>query len=88
MNDWFHVRDESEIPSPALVLHRERIEHNLRLMIEIAGGPARLRPHVKTHKLGPLVARQIELGNTKFKASTIAEAEMFVISGGPSQATT
>ena len=83
MNDWFRLPDESAIPSPALLLFRERIEHNLRLMIEIAGGPARLRPHVKTHKLGPLVARQIELGITKFKTSTIAETEMCAAAGSP-----
>ncbi len=81
MNDWFRPADEALIPSPALLLFRERIEHNLRLMIEIAGGPARLRPHVKTHKLGPLVARQIELGITKFKAATIAETEMCAAAG-------
>ncbi len=83
MNDWFRLQDESAIPSPALLLFRDRIEHNLRLMIEIVGDPARLRPHVKTHKLGPLVARQIELGITKFKASTIAEAEMCAAAGAP-----
>jgi len=81
MNDWFYTQDEATIPSPALVLFRDRIEHNLRLMLEIAGGPARLRPHVKTHKLGPLVRRQIELGITKFKAATIAETEMCAESG-------
>lgn len=83
MNDWFRPTDEAAIPSPALLLFRERIEHNLRLMIEIAGNPARLRPHVKTHKLGPLVARQIELGITKFKAATIAETEMCAVAGAP-----
>ncbi len=83
MNDWFHLRDEAAISSPALLLFRERIEHNLRLMIQIAGGPARLRPHVKTHKLGPLVARQMELGVTKFKTSTIAETEMCAATGAP-----
>ncbi len=83
MNDWFRLHDEAAISSPALLLFRERIEHNLRLMIELAGGPARLRPHVKTHKLGPLVARQIALGITKFKASTIAEAEMCATAGAP-----
>ena len=83
MNDWFRLQDEAAIPSPALLLFRDRIEHNLRLMIEIAGGPGRLRPHVKTHKLGQLVARQLELGITKFKASTIAEAEMCADAGAP-----
>ena len=83
MNDWFRLQDESEIPSPALVLYRDRIEHNLRMMIEIAGGPERLRPHVKTHKLGQIVARQVELGIAKFKASTIAECEMCAVAGAP-----
>ncbi len=79
--DWFRLSNEAEVASPALLLFAERIEHNLRLMLEIAGGPERLRPHVKTHKLGPLVARQIELGITKFKCATIAEAEMCALAG-------
>lgn len=78
---WFHIEDEDQIASPALLLYRERIEHNLKLMIEIAGGAQRLRPHVKTHKLGPLVKRQMELGITKYKCATIAEAEMCAAAG-------
>ena len=75
--------NEAEVASPALLLFEERIDANLRAMIEIAGGPQRLRPHVKTHKLGPLVRRQIELGITKFKCATIAEAEMCAVEGAP-----
>ena len=78
---WFHIDNEAEVASPALLLYRERIEHNLKLMIEIAGDPARLRPHVKTHKLLPVMKRQIELGITKFKCSTIAEVEMCALAG-------
>lgn len=78
---WYHVENEAEIASPALLLYRDRIEHNLAKMLEIAGGPERLRPHVKTHKLGQLVQRQVELGITKFKCSTIAEVEMTADSG-------
>ncbi len=79
---WYHIENEAEIASPALLLFRDRIEHNLRKMIEIAGGPQRLRPHVKTHKLGQLIQRQVELGITKFKCSTIAEVEMTAAAGG------
>ncbi len=79
---WFHIENEAEIATPALLLYRERIEHNLRLMLKIAGGPERLRPHVKTHKLAPLIQRQVELGIHKFKCSTIAEAEMTAAAGG------
>jgi D-serine deaminase-like pyridoxal phosphate-dependent protein len=81
--DWFRLTNEAEVASPALLLFEERIESNLRRMIEIAGDPVRLRPHVKTHKLGPLVARQLALGITKFKSATIAEAEMCAQAGAP-----
>lgn len=81
LHAWFHVDHEAEIASPALLLYRSRIEHNLRLMLETAGGPERLRPHVKTHKLLPLTRRQVELGITKFKTSTIAETEMCADAG-------
>ena len=33
-------------------------------------------PHVETHKLPQLIKKQVALGVTKFKAATIAEAEM------------
>ncbi|HEY1051181.1 MAG TPA: D-TA family PLP-dependent enzyme [Prosthecobacter sp.] len=79
---WFHVENEHEIPSPALLFYRERIDHNLKLMLKIAGGDAkRLRPHVKTHKTAQVIARQVELGITQFKCSTIAETEMCAANG-------
>ncbi len=81
--DWFCLSNEGDVPSPALLIFEERVNANLRLMLEIAGGPARLRPHVKTHKLGPLVTRQLALGITKFKCATIAEAEMCALAGAP-----
>ena len=78
---WFHVEREAALPSPSLLLYRQRIQHNLREMLRIAGDPVRLRPHVKTHKMGELVRRQIAVGITKFKTATIAEAEMCADSG-------
>ena len=80
---WHHIHNEADIPSPALLLFKDSIEHNLQLMVRIAGGPERLRPHVKTHKLAPLVTRQLELGITKFKCATLAEAEMCAAAGAP-----
>jgi D-serine deaminase-like pyridoxal phosphate-dependent protein len=81
--DWYRLSNEAEVPSPALLLFEDRIEANLRRMIETVGDPSRLRPHVKTHKLGPLIARQLALGITKFKCATIAEAEMCAMTGAP-----
>jgi D-serine deaminase-like pyridoxal phosphate-dependent protein len=80
-SDWFKLENEAEISSPGLLIFIERVARNIRLMIEIAGGPERLRPHVKTHKLGPLVKLQLQHGITKFKCATIAEAEMTAVAG-------
>jgi D-serine deaminase-like pyridoxal phosphate-dependent protein len=75
------VENEDLVASPALLLHWGSVEENLRRMIAIAGDPARLRPHVKTHKLPQIVARQVAWGITKCKAATIAEAEMSAAAG-------
>lgn len=78
---WFQVEDVDRIPSPALLVFPERVENNIRRLVEMAGDPARLRPHVKTHKMPELVRRQLAHGITKFKCATIAEAEMCAITG-------
>jgi D-serine deaminase-like pyridoxal phosphate-dependent protein len=83
MPDWPCVENEADLASPALLVFRERMESNLQRMIGFTGGPARLRPHVKTHKLAPIVSAQIALGVTKFKTATIAEAEMCAAVGAP-----
>lgn len=77
----FTVENEAEIPSPALILFRERIESNLAQMLATVGDPTRLRPHIKTHKLPQIVARQVELGITKCKCATLREAEMAAEAG-------
>jgi D-threonine aldolase len=76
MSEWFVVQNEGAIASPALLLYEDRIRENIRRMIQIAGDPARLRPHVKTHKLAEVVRMQLDAGITKFKCATVAEAEM------------
>ncbi|MBU4460058.1 MAG: D-TA family PLP-dependent enzyme [Verrucomicrobia bacterium] len=78
---WFEVRNATDVPSPALLVYPDRIETNLREMMRIAGGPARLRPHIKTHKTAELVRRQMALGITKFKCATLAEAAMAAAEG-------
>jgi D-serine deaminase-like pyridoxal phosphate-dependent protein len=80
---WADAANLEEIPSPALLLGLEPIDHNLRQMLAIAGGPGRLRPHVKTHKLPQLVRRQLALGIVRYKCATIAEAEMCARAGAP-----
>jgi D-serine deaminase-like pyridoxal phosphate-dependent protein len=81
--DTYALENADEVDSPALLVYEERLNENLRRMVAQAGDPARLCPHVKTHKLPQVIARQIALGVRKFKAATIAEAEMCAASGAP-----
>lgn len=81
MDHWAEVRGLTELLSPSLVIDRGLVVRNLARMVEMAGGPARLRPHVKTHKM-PAVVRMVEaLGVDKHKCATIAEAEMLARAG-------
>ena len=80
---WYSVANAAEVPSPAVLIHPERVVENLHRMIFLAGGADRLRPHVKTHKLPGIIALKLSVGITKFKCATIAEAEMTAAAGGP-----
>ncbi|MFM7213780.1 MAG: alanine racemase, partial [Verrucomicrobiota bacterium] len=81
MDPWYRIVNVDEVASPTLLIFPERVEENLRRMIATAGGAHRLRPHVKTHKLPQVLALQIAHGITRFKAATIAEAEMCGMGG-------
>lgn len=74
--NWFLLKDAGQIDSPALLIYPERIRHNIDKMVQIAGGPGRLRPHVKTHKMAEIIRMQQEAGIDKFKCATLAEAEL------------
>ena len=82
-NDWFRLLNEDDVPSPALLVYPDRVEENIRRMMAIAGGAARLRPHMKTHKLPEVIQLQLQRGITKFMCATIAEAEMVAGCGAP-----
>lgn len=82
MSDWYAISNANAIPTPTVLVYPERIERNLQRMVEMAGDVARLRPHVKTHKLPQIIALKRKAGIRKFKVSTIAEAEMVASAGG------
>lgn len=79
----YQIDNADEVDSPSLLVYEERVDENLRRMVAQAGNAARLCPHVKTHKLPQLIQKQVALGITKFKAATIAEAEMCASAGAP-----
>lgn len=73
---WYEVDHPETIPSPGLLLYRERMQTNLQRMLEMVTDLGQLRPHVKTHKSPEVIKLQLEAGIRKFKVATIAEAEM------------
>jgi D-serine deaminase-like pyridoxal phosphate-dependent protein len=77
----YSIADTSSIISPALVIFRDVVEKNLDEMVRVAGSPARLRPHCKTHKMREIVQMQLGRGIIKHKCATIAEAEMLAEAG-------
>lgn len=87
---WHEVKNVREIPSPSLLIYAERVEENIRRMIAMVTRPgvagptaptARLRPHIKTHKMVEMIELQVARGLRKFKSATVAEAEMAAMGG-------
>ncbi len=61
-----------ELPTPAVVVDADALDHNLATMAEALPG-ARLRPHVKAHKCTALARRQAEHGHRSFTCATPRE---------------
>src|SRR5262245_37563416 len=83
MNPAYALSDLPSVFSPSLVFFPELIRQNISRVIEMAGTPDRLRPHVKTHKTREIVKLLLDAGVTKHKCATIAEAEMLATAGAP-----
>src|SRR3954447_10669602 len=79
----YALHDPASVPSPALLFYPELIARNVARVVEIAGGPGRLRPHVKTHKTREIARLELDAGITKHKCATLAEAEMLAQVGAP-----
>jgi D-serine deaminase-like pyridoxal phosphate-dependent protein len=80
-DSWYELENAAEVDSPALVVYPDRIAANIRRMISISGSPQRLRPHIKTHKMSPIMRMQLASGIDKCKCATLAEAEMATRAG-------
>lgn len=71
----------SGVPSPALLVYRSLLDHNLDQMLDVAGSPHRLRPHCKTHKTREIVRLLLDRGVTRHKCATLREAAMCIEAG-------
>lgn len=74
--EWYQIKNIGEIDSPALVIYKERVQENIRLLTGMVKDVNQLRPHVKTHKSAEAAELMLDAGIQKFKCATIAEAEM------------
>jgi D-serine deaminase-like pyridoxal phosphate-dependent protein len=72
--------DVAELTTPALVVDRAALEHNLSTMAAARPGP-RLRPHVKAHKCTELARRQVLAGHRGLTCATVREAEGLAAAG-------
>jgi D-serine deaminase-like pyridoxal phosphate-dependent protein len=77
----FALRDPGSIPSPALVFCWEGIQANLQRLLSLVDSPARLRPHMKTHKTREITRLYLDRGITRHKCATLAEAQVLAECG-------
>ena len=77
----YALENTADLISPALVYYEDIILANTKRIIEMAGGARYLWPHIKSHKAAGMIRMQIDLGITRFKCATIAEAEITAEAG-------
>jgi D-serine deaminase-like pyridoxal phosphate-dependent protein len=76
--------DYTNIESPGLLINPKIVQANIEWVLsQIGNNPARLRPHIKTHKTREVNQMLLAAGITKFKAATIAEAELLALDEAP-----
>ncbi len=80
--DWYEIENINTIDSPALLIYKERVKENIRLLKSMKDVD-HLRPHVKTNKIAEVCKMMLDEGITKFKCATIAEAEMLAMINAP-----
>jgi D-serine deaminase-like pyridoxal phosphate-dependent protein len=74
----------SQIESPGLLVNPEIVKKNIEWVLkQVDNNPERLRPHIKTHKTREVNKLLLEAGISKFKAATIAEAELLALDEAP-----
>jgi len=85
MNSTYHIENIQEIDTPAVVVYPAIIRKNIEAALREGNIGSRngLRPHVKTCKTLEIVQMMMELGITKFKCSTVSEAEMLGMAAAP-----
>lgn len=78
--NWWKINSETRPDTPFLAVYEDRIRYNLeRLIKAVNGDTQKLRPHIKTHKIGEILELFKIYNIKKVKCATIAEAELAAI---------
>jgi D-serine deaminase-like pyridoxal phosphate-dependent protein len=78
--NWWEINPETLIDTPFLAVYEDRIRFNIeRLITSVNGETQKLRPHIKTHKIGEILELFKIYNIKKVKCATIAEAELAAI---------
>ncbi|WP_394774880.1 D-TA family PLP-dependent enzyme [Flavobacterium sp.] len=78
--NWWKINSEIRIDTPFLAVYEDRIQSNIERLIESVNGETqKLRPHIKTHKIGEILDLFKTYNINKIKCATIAEAELAAI---------
>src|SRR5215510_2456879 len=78
----FRVAESQRMLTPALLIDRDRVQHNLATTLRLLGGDAnRWRPHVKTTKLGYFMRMLADEGIRHVKCATSLELSVACTTG-------
>jgi len=70
------------IDTPALLLDHDALTRNIARMADfVAAGPAKLRPHAKTHKCVEIARLQLDAGAVGITCAKVGEAEALAAGG-------
>lgn len=76
-DNWWKINSETLVDTPFLAVYEKNMLFNIQSLITFVDGDTqRLRPHIKTHKIGEIIALFKTYKIDKVKCATIAEAEL------------
>jgi len=78
---WYTIINADTLDTAALAIYPDRVKKNIDALVRSIDDPARLRPHIKTHKSSEVAKWMMAAGISKFKCATIAEAEILATAG-------
>ncbi|MCT3940918.1 D-TA family PLP-dependent enzyme [Elizabethkingia anophelis] len=74
---WWEINPETLVDTPFLAVYPDRVQCNIEKLITCVNGDVgKLRPHIKTHKLGEILELFRDYGIRKMKCATFPEAEL------------